>query len=195
MARLPVVTPEEAPPELHAALRVAAERLPTFMNQIQTLAHRPSIARNLVQLYLGFQDDSVVERRLIELAVLVVSHLNACQYCITHHPPLGVRFGLRPEQLADLTAGVWEDSPHFDATEKLVMSYAKAVTQDARRVPDVLFEQLRAVFDDAQIVELTVRIALCSFFNRFNDALRLDIEPDAVEAYLAATANRREEPR
>jgi alkylhydroperoxidase family enzyme len=41
---------------------------------------------------------------------------------------------------------------------------------------DAIFEELRKHFDEAQIVELTLRIALCGFFNRFNDALQIDME-------------------
>jgi len=35
---------------------------------------------------------------------------------------------------------------------------------------------LRLRFSEAEIVELTLRIALCGFFNRFNDALQIDDE-------------------
>ncbi len=51
------------------------------------------------------------------------------------------------------------------------------------------FEKLRTTFSEAQIVELTVRIGMCSFFNRFNDALRLDIEPEALAIYQSAANN------
>ncbi len=37
-----------------------------------------------------------------------------------------------------------------------------------------MFERLRRAFDDDQIVELTLRIGLAGFFNRFNDALQID---------------------
>ena len=39
-----------------------------------------------------------------------------------------------------------------------------------------MFDRLRQQFTAAQIVELTLRIALCGFFNRFNDALQIDDE-------------------
>jgi len=38
-----------------------------------------------------------------------------------------------------------------------------AVTQNAQRIRDALFERLRGHLSDAQIVELTLRIALCGF--------------------------------
>ena len=42
-----------------------------------------------------------------------------------------------------------------------------------------MFERLQAHFTEAQIVELTLRIALCGFFNRFNDALMIETEAEA----------------
>lgn len=175
MARLALIKETDSP-EVAAIYERAFPELTDFAHQIKTLAHRPRIADNLVRLYLGFREDSVVERRLIELAILTVSHLNRCQYCITHHTPLGTKSGLTEAQLAALQGDNWADSSHFDEREKLVMEYAIQVTEDARRVSDGLFTRLKAHFSEAQIVELTVRIALCNFFNRFNDALQLDIE-------------------
>lgn len=64
--------------------------------------------------------------------------------------------------------------PEFDAVDKLVVEYAIAVTNAPQRIRDHVFERLRSHFTEAQIVELTLRIALCGFFNRFNDALQID---------------------
>ncbi|MEM1163337.1 MAG: hypothetical protein AAGJ28_20600, partial [Pseudomonadota bacterium] len=68
----------------------------------------------------------------------------------------------------------------FDAVDKLVIEYAVQVTNDFHRVRDIMMDRLREHFDDAQIVELTWRIALCGAFNRFNDVLQTEID-DGVE--------------
>ena len=180
MARLDPLSLDAVDPSLAPLIQEAQERLPQFMNQIRTLAHHPRIARDLVTLYLGFQEESRVERRLIELAVLTVSHLNRCVYCVSHHTPLAQQFGVPEQALADLEAGRIGASPHFSPREKLVMAYARQMTLDARRVPDALFQELQAAFDPAQLVELTVRIGLANFFNRLNDALRIDLENGVV---------------
>lgn len=184
MAYINPVPTEQVDPSLHPVVSEAQERLPQFMNQVLTLAHHPQIAHDLVTLYLGFLDHSHVERRLIELAVLTVSYRNRCQYCVSHHTPLATQNGLPEEALADVAAGRAPESNHLSAVEKLVVSYAEQITDDARRVPPSLMEQLRTHFDDAQVIELTVRIALANFFNRLNDALRIDLEP-GVQPLLA----------
>jgi len=55
------------------------------------------------------------------------------------------------------------------------------------RIPEALFDRLRAQFSEAQIVELTLRITLCGFFNKFNDALQIEEEPEAVAGLTAAS--------
>jgi alkylhydroperoxidase family enzyme len=49
---------------------------------------------------------------------------------------------------------------------------------------DAVFDELKRHFTEEQIVELTLRIALCGFFNRVNDSLQIETE-DGVEQMLA----------
>jgi alkylhydroperoxidase family enzyme len=73
----------------------------------------------------------------------------------------------------------YRDHPELDDLDRLVVEYTIAVTNNPQRIGDALFARLRAQFSEAEIVELTLRIALCGFFNRFNDALQIDDEAAA----------------
>jgi alkylhydroperoxidase family enzyme len=44
-----------------------------------------------------------------------------------------------------------------------------------------MFDRLRQHFSDAQIVELTLRIALCGAYNRLTEALAIDSELEVAE--------------
>jgi len=48
------------------------------------------------------------------------------------------------------------------------------VTNAWNRTRDEIFMRLKEHFSEAEIVELTWRIALCGAFNRFNDILQLE---------------------
>ena len=52
------------------------------------------------------------------------------------------------------------------------------VTNNWNKTRDEIFARLRTHFSEAQIVELTLRITLCGFFNRFNDALQIEEEAE-----------------
>ena len=71
----------------------------------------------------------------------------------------------------------------------LVRDYAVQVTNHFQYIRDQIFEDLRKHFTEEQIVELTLRIALCGFFNRFNDALQIGMEDGVIADMLAHGAS------
>ena len=90
--------------------------------------------------------------------------------------------GLSAEATANILAN---QVPDFDEVDTVVRDYAMQVTETPGRIRDAMYERLRKHFSEEQIVELTLRIALCGFFNRFNDAMGIEME-DGVEAELMA---------
>jgi AhpD family alkylhydroperoxidase len=128
---------------------------------------------------------ATLPKRYLELAIVTVSKLNACEYCVAHHTPFLAVEGVSlagAENLLD-----YQEHPELDDTDRLVVEYAIAAWERPNRIPDALFERLRTRFSEAQIVELTLRITLCGFFNKFNDALRIEEEPEAVASLAAAS--------
>jgi AhpD family alkylhydroperoxidase len=117
-------------------------------------------------------------KRVLELAIVTVSKLNECDYCVAHHKPFLAVEGVSAAGADRLIE--WRDHPELDECDKLVVEYAIAAWERPNRIPDSLFARLRAHFSEAQIVELTLRITLCGFFNKFNDALQIEEEPEAV---------------
>jgi AhpD family alkylhydroperoxidase len=121
----------------------------------------------------------VTPRRYIEIGIVVASKLNACGYCVANHAPVLEIEGLSPRAIAALPRA---DHPDFEDADRVVIEYADLVTRGAGMIRDRVFETLRRHFSDAQIVELTLRIALAGFFNRFNDALQIDEASSASPA-------------
>ena len=114
---------------------------------------------------------------------MAVSKLNECTYCVAHHAPRLVEQGL---EAATVSRILEPECPGLNEVERLVRDYAVQVTERPQYIRDAIFEALKAHFSEAQIVELTLRIALCGFFNRFNDALPIGIEDGVLEEMLAA---------
>ena len=113
---------------------------------------------------------------------MVVSKLTECTYCVGHHAPRLVDLGVAPEsvdRILDPTV------PGFDAVDHLVRDYAVQVTERPQMMRDAIFIELRRHFSEAEIVELTLRTALCGFFNRFNDALQIEMEDGVLEDMLS----------
>ena len=143
---------------------------------------RPAVLKHIQGLLLDLKDEGVLARRYLEIALVVVSKLNECSYCVAHHAPRLVEQGLS----ADTVEHILEpDCPGLDEVDRLVRDYAVQVTEKPQYMRDAMFSELRRHFSEAQIVELTVRTALCGFFNRVNDALQIGIEEGVVEDMLA----------
>ena len=157
--------------------------LERFMNQFRALAHHPAIAKAIYGLLQAYYFQSVVPKKYLEMAILLVSNLNRCNYCVVHHTPPALSNGVSREQLQAIEEGTWRDDGLFDETEQTVLAYAEQMNTRKGRVDDSVFQALQQAFSDQQVVELTVRIGMCEFFNRFNEVLQLDIEPVAEALY------------
>lgn len=178
MARVDPVSYESLPSEISDVVRKYGTEYGPFGNQAQVLAHVPPAAHHLAAMLMELKARAGIKWRYIELAVTCVSKMNECDYCVAHHSPHLRVDGLSETGLDTLLA--YQDHPELDDVDKLVVEYAIAVTNNAGKIRDSLFERLRAEFSQAEIVELTLRISLCGFFNRFNDALMVEIEDDVL---------------
>jgi len=185
VARVRNIDSVELPAELAEIYRKFAGSYGPFRNQVAVFAHVPSALRHLMPLLLELRAAKTLPKRALELAIVTVSQLNACQYCVAHHKPFLAVEGVSPagaDRLLD-----YRDHPELDEVDRLVVQYAIAAWEEPSRIPDALFARLREHFSEAQIVELTLRVTLCGFFNKFNDALQIEEEPEAT-ALLSAVA-------
>lgn len=192
MARVRDVSIDEVPQEVRGVYQRFAQDYGPFLNQVKVFAHRPPALRHIMGLLLDLADDAILSKRHLEIALVVVSKLNECEYCVAHHAPRLLEQGLPPESVARILE---PDCPGLDEVDRLVRDYAVQVTEKPQYMRDAIFEQLREHFSEEQIVELTLRTALCGFFNRFNDALQIDMEDGVVEHMLAAGADPDDLPR
>ena len=177
MSRVTVKTRDDLPTEL----RPLWDKMTTygaFENQAGVMAHRPPIFKHVWSLLIDLAEEAVVPKRYLELALVTVSLLNKCTYCVSHHAPKLAIQGLSEEGVERLLE--YKNHPGLDDVDKLVVEYAIAVTNNWNKTRDETFARLREHFSEAQIVELTWRTALCGAFNRFNDILQFDIEQGVV---------------
>ena len=174
MARVSDVDPQTLQPHARAVFEKYAFGYGPFRNQAAVFAHVPSAVVHQMGMLLELREQKNIPYRYVELAIVTVSKLNECEYCVGHHKPLLSAEGVS-EAAADNVLNFAEVT-EFDDIDKLVIEYSIAVSNSPQRIRDAMFERLRAHFSEAQVVELTIRIALCGFYNRVNDALQIDSE-------------------
>ena len=82
------------------------------------------------------------------------------------------RLGWTDDQISNL--GDFRGRDDFSAAEKSALEFAERMTHDAHSVDEGLWQELRQHFSEGEIVELAAAIGLFNYFNRFNDALRME---------------------
>ncbi len=180
MARVRSIPSTELPADLAGIYERFAAGYGPFRNQVAVFAHVPAALRHLMSMLMELRAAATLPKRYLELAIVTVSKLNECDYCVAHHKPFLATEGISPAS-ADKVLN-YAEHPEFDAVDRLVVEYAIAAWKDPHRLRDRLFDRLREHFSEAQIVELTLRITLCGFFNKFNDTLQIEQESEAPES-------------
>ena len=108
MARIPILNPGQAQDASLKAMFEGIEQMgmEKFMNQIGTLANHPPIAKAIVALLQAYYFDSVVPRKYLEMAILLVSGRNSCHYCVLAHTGALKRLGLDDAEITEAMAVV-----------------------------------------------------------------------------------------
>src|SRR5947207_13825786 len=87
MARVRSIAADELSPELAEIYREFAGNYGPFANQVAVFAHVPAALRHLMPLLLELRAAKTLPKRALELAIVAVSRLHACDYCVAHHTP------------------------------------------------------------------------------------------------------------
>ena len=70
----------------------------------------------------------------------------------------------------------WDDKKSFTEAELLAIEYAEKLTNDIYGVSDADFARVRGVYNDSQIVELTMTVCFFNHFVRLVEATNLPVE-------------------
>src|SRR5438105_4009976 len=147
MARVRSIEAAELPGDLAEIYEAFAESYGPFRNQVAVFAHVPAALRHLMAMLIELRQLKTLPKRALELAIVTVSQLNACHYCVAHHKPFLAVEGVSPEG-ADCLLD-YRDHPELDETDRLVVQYAIAAWEQPGRIPDALFARLRQHFSEA----------------------------------------------
>ncbi|MBR0822449.1 carboxymuconolactone decarboxylase family protein [Bradyrhizobium liaoningense] len=120
----------------------------------------------------GYVMQSGLPAELVELVYLRVSQINNCAYCLDVHTRDLVKKGVPIEKLALVQA--WEEGGNlFSETERTALVWAETVTRVADTgVPDDAYQAARAVFNEKELVDLTIAISLMNASNRMAISFR-----------------------
>jgi AhpD family alkylhydroperoxidase len=108
-----------------------------------------------------------------ELVHLRASQINGCSVCVDMHARDLKKAGESDERIWAVAA--WRDAPFFTDEERAALALTEAVTRISDRadpVPDEVFEEAAAHFDEKALASLILHITMINAWNRLNVATK-----------------------
>jgi alkylhydroperoxidase family enzyme len=141
----------------------------------------PDVLEHAVQGFGLYQSpDRLLDPVLRELAQARAGWAAGSQFVFSQHCKSLRALGVGDDAIRSIPH--WSAADCFDVTERLVLAYTDCLVFDRGRVPDGLFEALRARLGDEEMVELTYIAALYLQHAVMSRALRTEFDdrPEVV---------------
>ena len=115
-----------------------------------------------------------LDPKLRELGQTRAGYARGSQFVFSQHCKASRDVGLSEEQIAAIPA--WGVAECFSPIERAVLAYTDGLVLEGGRVPDAVFEALRAELSDEEILELTYVTCLYEMHATMCRALRLEYD-------------------
>jgi alkylhydroperoxidase family enzyme len=142
-------------------------------NVAKALANSPGLATKVFPLANYFMNQSALDKRVRELAVLMLMKRCECEYGFVRHIDIAKREGITQQQIDEI--GSYRTSRQFTDNDKFILQYAEELTNKAR-VDDDLYRKVESVVGKDKMVDLTGAIAFWNMMARNLNALQVGLE-------------------
>ena len=160
---------------LAAALRLDAPDTPSYVRGLAALPHAQPLMAELVHaiLYRG-----ALATEVKAAMGLRMSQINGSPYVAAH----AIRALKASDRGTALLAAIEGDRlSSLKQDDRLALTYAEHLTVNVHGVTDEEFARTSAIYNDSEVVELTLTVAFFNYFTRYAEAVRLPVEPWALD--------------
>ncbi|HEX3316135.1 MAG TPA: carboxymuconolactone decarboxylase family protein [Gemmataceae bacterium] len=121
-----------------------------------------------------YLNSSSIGKRLKALVDLRCSQINGCAYCVNMHSEEARQAGETQQRLDCLP--VWRETTFYDDRERAALAWAESVTLvHETRIPDEPYAEMRKRFNDRELADLTLAIAVVNAWNRLAIGFRSNV--------------------
>jgi AhpD family alkylhydroperoxidase len=109
----------------------------------------------------------------LALVHLRASQINGCSVCVHMHSRDLKKAGESEERVS--TVAAWREAPYFTDPERAALALAEAVTRLSDRpdpVPDEIWDEAAKHYNERQLADIVLAIAVVNLWNRLNVASR-----------------------
>ena len=171
-------SPTAAQPLLHAV----EKQLGVVPNLFRVVGNSPAALEGYLGLN-GALGKGELEAATRERIALAVAEVNACDYCLSAHTYLGKNLAKLSE--AEIAAN--RDGMSTDSKADAAVRFAVKLVKARGHVSDADVQAVKkAGYDDAQVIEIVLHVALNTWTNFINEVAATDIDFPLVSASRAA---------
>lgn len=166
-------------PEVQELAAFFDETLGFTPNSVLTMQRRPKIAEAFINLNKAVMaNEGRVTSEQKRFIGMLASLASGCRYCQAHTALAAKRYGASAERLE----AIWEyqTSPLFSDAERAAFDFAVSAASIPNAVTPEIAQNLRAHWNDEEIVEILGVVALFGFLNRWNDSMGTSLEAGAA---------------
>jgi len=172
MSRISIPAVENAVAASKPLLDAVHKQLGVVPNLMKLVGHSPAALEGYLSLN-GALAKGALSAQLRERIALAIAEYNGCDYCLSAHSYLAAN--LAKIDAAEINAA--RDAHSADAKTAAALKFARLVAVERGRVSDASLSQLRAAgFNEAEVVEIVLNVALNVLTNYINNVAQTDID-------------------
>lgn len=172
----------ESPAASQPLLEAVHKQLGVVPNLFRVVANSPAGLEGFLGLN-GALAKGRIDARTRERIALVVAEANGCDYCLSAHTYLGKNLA----KLEDAEIAANRDGGSSDAKAGAAVRFALQVVRARGHVSDADLQAVKAAgYDDAQVVEIVLHVALNTLTNYVNEVAKTVIDFPVVTSHRPA---------
>lgn len=183
MSRIPTPpTIDAAPAASRPMLEAVQKQLGVTPNLFRLVSNSPAALEGYLNLSAALGKGALPAATRERIA-LAVAEINGCSYCLSAHTYLGKNLA----RLDDAEIAANRSGASNDPKAAAAVRFAADVARSRGHVSDQAVQAVRSAgYDDAQIVEIVLHVALNTWTNYINEVAKTAIDFPVVEARQAA---------
>lgn len=165
-----------------------AEQYGKLLNTWKAIMNRPELFEAYLPFLRRVAGPGPLDQRIKDTCALYVGVLNHCRYTVSHRSTSALKNGADAATLVKMATDEWAE---FDSRTRTALEFTKELTLNPTQVDystlpqavssDVL-RDLKAQFNDAEIVDLAMTVSVWNALARFHRVMDFDQDmPDAPE--------------
>ncbi len=173
---------EASPAAAQPLLEGAKKQLGSVPNLFRVIANSPAALGGYLSLNGALAKGSL-DAPTRERIALATAEINGCGYCLSAHSYIGKNLA----KLSDAEIAANRDGHSNDPKADAAVQFAAKVVRARGHVSDADLAAVRdAGFDEGQVIEIVLHVALNTLTNYVNEVAKTEIDFPVVAARIAA---------